>query len=31
VRRNLEALESLVAFGKQDGSLSTSVAFLQIK
>jgi hypothetical protein len=31
VRRNLEALESLVAFGRQDGSLSTSVAFLQIK
>ncbi|HET6642841.1 MAG TPA: DUF3352 domain-containing protein, partial [Gaiellaceae bacterium] len=31
VRRNLEALQSLVAFGKQDGSVSTSVAFLQIK
>jgi hypothetical protein len=31
VRRNLEALQSLVAFGKQDGSLSTSVAFLEIK
>jgi hypothetical protein len=31
VKRNLEALQSLVAFGKQDGSLSTNVAFLEIK
>jgi hypothetical protein len=31
VRRNLEPLQSLVAFGKQDGSLSTSVTFLEIK
>lgn len=31
VKRNIEALQSLVAFGKQDGSLSTNVAFLEIK
>ena len=31
VKRNLEALDALVAFGKQDGSLSTNVAFLEIK
>jgi hypothetical protein len=31
VKRNLEALHAVVAFGKQDGSLSTNVAFLEIK
>ena len=31
VKRNVEPLQSLVAFGKQDGSLSTNVAFLEIK
>jgi hypothetical protein len=31
VGRNIEPVRSLVAFGKQDGSLSTFLAFLEIK
>jgi hypothetical protein len=31
VDRNIEHVHTLVAFGKQDGSLSTSQAFLEIK
>jgi hypothetical protein len=31
VSRNLEPLKSLVAYGTQDGSLSTSLAFLEIE